>query len=122
MNKPIQKKKNHRRFPRRSASAHVKITCHKKGIPGVGPNLIAVVLDLSEAGARLLVRTPLEVGEEVVLGLERPSRQTPVTRPGKIVWSFPITDHSYAAGVWLEEHLDSDDIREATIQPVRLDY
>ena len=39
-----EKKKNQRRFARRSASSHVKISCHKKG--PVENDVIAVVLDL----------------------------------------------------------------------------
>src|SRR5437868_4464410 len=115
-----EKKKNQRRFARRSASSHVKISCHKKG--PVESDVIAVVLDLSEAGARLLVKVPLAPGEEVVLRLEGPSYEIPLTRHGVVVWSFPVTATSHVVGVRLQEHLGSDDIREATIHPVRLDY
>jgi Tfp pilus assembly protein PilZ len=122
MNKSIQKKKIHRRFSRRSARSNVRITCHKKRLHDDGTMLIAVALDLSEAGARLLVREPLEVGEEIVLGLESPSYQTPLTRHGKVMWSFPVTEHSFVAGVWLREQIATEDVREATVHPVRLDY
>src|ERR1700676_2601651 len=58
------KKKIHRDFLRRSASSNVKVTCHRNGSGTAGPNLTSVVLDLSEAGARLIVTAPLEVGDD----------------------------------------------------------
>jgi hypothetical protein len=122
MDEPTRKTKIHRGFARRSASAKFKVTCHKNGSPDVGLNLASVVLDLSEAGARLLVTAPLDVGQQVVLGLEGPSYQQPVRRHGTIVWSFQVTKGAYAVGVRLDEHLGGEDIQQVTIPPVRLDY
>jgi hypothetical protein len=116
------KKKIHRDFLRRSASSNVKVTCHRRGSGETGPNLTSVVLDLSEAGARLIVTAPLEVGEEVVLGLEGPAYETPLTRSGKIVWSFQINAKGFAVGIRLEERFEGDDVEQVTIQPMRLDY
>ena len=126
MNATIRRRKStpkiRRGFSRRSASSKVKITCHKKGQLDAGPSLSTVVLDLSEAGARFLVTSPLQVGEDIVLGLQGPSYRHPLTRPGKVVWSFQVTDIDYAVGVRLDEHLDGNAFQEATIPPVRLDY
>ncbi len=122
MNDINRKKKIHRGFLRRSASTQVKITCRKREPSDGGPNLTTVVLDLSEAGARLLVAAPLEIGEDVVLQLEGPLYQSPVTRYGKVVWSFQVTKEDYAVGLRLEECLDGEEIEKATIQPMRLDY
>src|ERR1700731_4190389 len=82
MNEFSRKTKIHRAFPRRSASAAVKVTCQKKGPVGAGPDLSSIVLDLSQAGARLVVTAPLKVGEEVVLGLVEPSYKRPLQRDG----------------------------------------
>jgi positive regulator of sigma E activity len=122
MNNSTRKMKIHRAFPRRSASAAVNVTCQKKATFGQGPNLSSVVLDLSQAGARLLVTAPLAVGEKVVLGLEEPSYNRPLIRDGKVVWSFQVTKRGYAVGLCLDEPLGADDIQQVTIHPVRLDY
>jgi len=74
-----------RAFPRRSPIGNVTLSCHKKGSTETASNLTTSTLDLSEAGARLLVRAPLEVGEDVVLGLEGPGYRSPLLRQGKVV-------------------------------------
>lgn len=122
MNEMNRKKKIHRGFLRRSASTHVKVTCRRKNPGEDGPNLTTVVLDLSEAGARMLVGAALQVGEEVVLRIEGPLYETPITRYGKVVWSFQVTKEDHAIGLQLQECLDGSEIEKATIQPMRLDY
>jgi Tfp pilus assembly protein PilZ len=64
----------------------------------------------------------LEVGEEVILGLEETTNQSLLTGQGKVVWCFRATKRAYAVGVRFEEHLGSDDIQRITIPTARLDY
>jgi hypothetical protein len=109
------KKPNHRAGKRHSASLTLRVTCHKKGAGDCGPKLAAVVLDLSEAGARLLVSVPLQVGDEIVLGLERPLDQRTLTRHGTVVWSFQIRKDGYAVGLRLTEPIVGDDLVHVTI-------
>ena len=109
------KKINHRRCKRHSASSKIRVTCHQKGAHERGPNLTAVVLDLSETGARLLVTVPLLVGEEVVLGMERPVDHRLLTRHGTVVWTFQVRRDGYAVGVRLLEPLGADDLMQVTI-------
>jgi hypothetical protein len=87
-----------------------------------GRKVIAATLDLSEVGARLLVKEPFEVGEEVILNLEAPVQHRQFIRRGQVVWAFQVTQMSYAMGVRWAEHLCKDDFRRITIHPVRLDY
>jgi hypothetical protein len=117
-------RKNHvrRGFPRRSASANVNVTIHKTGPANAGPTVAALTLDLSEAGSRLLVTVPLEAGEEVVLGLDGPTRQIPLTRLGHVVWSFQVTNRCFAVGVRFNENLGAEDIQQVTIPPQRNDF
>jgi Tfp pilus assembly protein PilZ len=84
--------------------------------------VIAIPLDLSEGGARLLVKDPFEVGEEVILSLEAPAQQRQLTRRGQVVWAFQVAQMSYAMGIRWAENLCKDDFRRVTIHPVRLDY
>jgi hypothetical protein len=109
------KKANHRRFKRRSASLKIRVTCHKKAARDGGPKITAVALDLSEAGARLLVTVPLAVGEEVVLGLERILDQRKLTRVGTVVWSFQIRQDGYAVGLRLAEPLGGGELLLVTL-------
>jgi hypothetical protein len=97
------------------------VTC-RKSEPKNGRNVIAAPLDLSEVGARLLVKEPFEVGEEVILRLETSGQRRHLTRRGKVVWAFQVTEMNYAMGVRWAEHLCKDDFRRVTIHPVRLDY
>jgi hypothetical protein len=115
MGRPKRKTKTRRGFPRRSACAEVRVTYHRKTATDVPADGSVVVLDLSEAGARLLITAALKVDEEVVLRLHRPSSR-PLTRQGKVVWSFRVTKWRYAVGVRLEEHIGTDEIHQVTIQ------
>jgi hypothetical protein len=118
------KRENHvvRGFRRRSANADVTVTVHKNGPMNVGPAVTAVTLDLSEAGARLLVRVPLEVGQEVVLALEGPSYRGPLSRHGKVVWSFRVSKRCCVVGVRFEEQIGTDVIQQVTIPPGQREY
>ena len=109
------KKPNQRACKRHSASLKLRVTCHKKGVADCGPKLSAVVLDLSQAGARLLVSVPLQVGDEIVLGLERPLEQRTLTRLGTVIWSFQIRKNGYAVGLRLTEPILGDDLAHVTI-------
>jgi Tfp pilus assembly protein PilZ len=120
MNDLKRKKKTRRDFKRLSARPRVTITCHRKG--NEGANLTSAVLDLSQAGARLLVTAPLEVGEKVVLGVQGPSCPRALTLAGTVVWTLKVSTSGYAVGIRLKEHLGCDAIEQVTIHPVRLDY
>jgi hypothetical protein len=99
----------------------VTVIC-RKNEPNDGRKVIAVPLDLSEVGARLLVKESFAVGEEVTLSLEAPLQRRQLTRRGRVVWAFQVTAMSYAMGVCCAEQLCKDDFRRFTIHPVRLDY
>jgi hypothetical protein len=116
----VRKPKVRRGFKRLSAKSKVTVTCHRKGHEGA--NLANTVLDLSQAGARFLVTTPLDVGEQVVLGIQGPTCPRPLTRDGEVVWSLKVSQSGYAVGVRLGEHLGGDALEKVTIRNVRLDY
>jgi hypothetical protein len=118
----IHQKKAPRSFLRRSANNLVKVSCRKKGAKGVALDLATTTLDLSEAGARLLVSAPLKVGEEIVLGLEGPWHEERLLRNGFVVWSFQVTKVGFAVGVQLKDRLGKDVIDKVTIKSARLDY
>ena len=122
MTRLIHQKKSPRSFLRRSANNLVRVSCGKKGAKDVALDLAKTTLDLSEAGARLLVSAPLEVGEEIVLGLEGPWHKERLMRIGFVVWSFQVGKVGYAVGVQLKDRLGKDVIDKVTIKAARLDY
>ncbi len=116
----MRKGKTQRSCQRRSASAQLRATCEKPA--AAGSYIPTAVLDLSEAGARLLLTVPFEVGEEVVLALEGPWYEMPIRRPAKIVWSIQVARSRYAVGLRLDDRLNGAELEQLTIPPVRLDY
>src|ERR1700738_48048 len=102
--------KNNRASARRFPKAKVRVTCHTDTLDS-GPNLATAVLDISESGIRLLVASPLEVGQGVIIGLDAPMHDRPIQRLAKVIWSVPAKDGGYCVGVRLEKYLPWEDIR-----------
>jgi len=65
----------------------------------LGPNLTVKVLDLSETGACLIVKTALKQGEETELLLSGPSFARPLQCPAQVVWSVTLADGCHGIGV-----------------------
>ena len=105
--------KNKRAFQRRPAKGKVKVTC-RKGSMDMGANLATGLLDVSESGIRLMVKTSLPVGQEVSVGLEGPLHMRPVVRQGKVMWCVQSTDGDHCVGIQLEKYLAYEDIRRLT--------
>ena len=61
----------------------------------LGPNLAIALVDVSEVGARLMVKTPLEKGQTVVITLEGREH----VRPIKLLASVNRSEQD-ADGVW----------------------
>jgi hypothetical protein len=61
----------------------------------LGPNLAIALVDISEVGARLMVKTPLEKGQTVVITLEGREH----VRPIKLLASVNRSEQD-ADGVW----------------------
>jgi hypothetical protein len=113
VSEPEPKKKNRRLFPRRSAIPKVKVTC-RTNVLDMGPNVAVAVLDVSETGVRLLVNVPLQVGQEVLLGMEGAAHPRPVMRQGKVVWCVQVTEGGHCAGIRLEKDLKGEDVEKVT--------
>jgi len=97
---------NRRRARRSPVSGHTKVEC-RKGLLGLGPNLSVKVLDLSETGASLVVKTALHPGDEAELLLSGPSFARPVRCPARVVWSVTLAAGGHALGVNFERPLDA---------------
>jgi hypothetical protein len=108
--------KNRRRCRRRPPRSRVHVTCRRGGLD-LGPNLALSVLDLSEAGVRLVVKEPLDLGKEVSVGLEGQSHTRPIVRVGTVVWRLPAPDGAYCIGVRFEKALPYTFVLELSREP-----
>src|SRR5438552_2056923 len=86
----ITKKKMPRRFRRFSVLRHVNVTCRQEGTFPPITCFNTHVLDLSEAGARLLVTTPLRRDQKIALTVQTTFARPPLVRQGRIVWCFQV--------------------------------
>jgi hypothetical protein len=104
-----QPAKNRRAFPRRSPKRKAKICCYK-GTLDLGTNLAVSLLDISESGVRLTVKSALDAGQEVNLTLEGVSHNRPLKSKGKIIWCVAAQDGSFCVGVRLDKYLPYQEI------------
>jgi hypothetical protein len=95
-----------RRLPPR---ARVKVTC-RKGSLDLGPNLAVTLLDISQSGARLVVRGELAVRQEVFLTLEGAASGRQARRLAEVVWCVPVADGASCVGLRLQKPLPYADL------------
>jgi hypothetical protein len=95
---------NRRLALRRKPKGGTRAACYPNAL-GLGRSIALAVLDLSEAGVRLVVREALPPGKEVEVGLEGPGQRRPVQRPGRVVWSVALADGSYCVGIQFDRAL-----------------
>jgi PilZ domain len=107
-NHPVQPAvapKQRRTAPRRKPKGSTRVAC-RKGALGLGPNLARSILDLSEGGIRLVVKSPLKLGDEVEVSLGAPGGLGDVSRKGDVVWVVPAADGTWCIGVAFQKRLD----------------
>jgi hypothetical protein len=110
-NPPNPPERNRRLAPRRPPKRTTKATGHK-GPMGLGPNVVLSVLDLSENGARLVVKVLLEKGQEVEVNLQGQSQPRPLKLPAVVVWATPLPDGTYSVGVTFQRRLSYTDLQD----------
>jgi hypothetical protein len=101
---------NRRRARRCKVSSHARTEC-RKGSHGMGRNVAVTTLDLSETGARLIVRIGLAPGDEVEILLAGTGVPKPVKRVGTVVWSVLLPDACHAIGVVFDKALSYADLQ-----------
>ena len=116
MHEAVPPPKNRRRVLRRPPKSRVRVTC-RRGVLDLGPNLALSVVDLSEAGVRLLLNEPLEPGQLVSVGLEGQSHTRPTVRVGTVIWRLPAADGRHEVGVFFEKALPYQLVLELTREP-----
>jgi hypothetical protein len=94
-----------RRHPKRSTKPY----CYPNAL-GLGRNIALAVLDVSETGARLMVREALEPGREVEVGLEGLGHRRPVKCTGRVIWSLETAEGTYCVGIHFQRALPYADL------------
>lgn len=112
----IRKRKIRRRFLRRSACRKVGVTCDQKNASCLA-EAPTYVLDISEGGTRLLMRVILQLNQPVEVRFHGSAIRQPLTRQGRVVWCFRVTEHDHAVGIQFEELLTLTDVRQVTVPP-----
>jgi len=101
--------KNRRIFLRRAPKRRPKLCCYK-GALDLGANLAMALLDVSESGVRLTLKSALEPGQEVNLAFEGIGHRRPLKSNGKVVWCVPAQDGSFCVGIRLDKYLPYQEI------------
>src|SRR4051812_47397863 len=105
MEKAVETKKSNRRMAvRRKPRSYVKLEC-RKGSLGLGVNLGTTVLDVSETGARLVIRQELPEKQEVEVVFAGQTFQQTIKRLAYIRWQLRLDDGKYCLGVEFEKRL-----------------
>jgi hypothetical protein len=103
-----------RRAPLRGS---IRVEC-RKGSLGLGPDLTAAALDISETGARLILKSSLPLGQEVeVLVHGAGGHGRPLKRAGRIIWAFPTDDGLCCVGVRFDGQVPFADLQNLTRPP-----
>ena len=116
MTEPTSAGHNRRLSRRRPAKGRVKVAC-RRGALDIGSNLALSLLDVSETGARLMVKQALEPGREVSIGLEGQSSIRPIPRVAVVAWCVAAADGAFCTGVIFQKRLAYRDLLELSCEP-----
>jgi hypothetical protein len=95
---------NRRGAPRRLPKKASRFVC-RSGRLGLGPNIAVGLLDVSETGIRLIVKTALEPEAEVEVGLQPIGANTPTNVIAQVMWCIPLADGNHCVGARFEKVL-----------------
>jgi len=100
----LNKRRARRQRPKGSTAARAT-----RDALGPGPNIAAGVLDVSEAGVRLLLTEQLPPGREFEVSLVGPGTP-PVKVIARVVWSVPAADGTFVVGASFQKDLSYADL------------
>jgi hypothetical protein len=101
---------NRRSTRRQRSKSSTKVCCHK-GAGGLGANLARRLLDVSTDGARLVIATPLDRGQEVTLTMEGLSHARPIKMQAHVRWCEALADGTYCLGTRFEKTLGYNEVQ-----------
>ena len=108
MTPPNGVRRNQRRTRRNPPKSSTRARAYKNAL-GMGANIAAGVLDVSEAGARLLLKEELPVGHEFEVILDSPGSRS-VKVIARVFWSVPAADGTFVVGASFQKGLSYADL------------
>jgi hypothetical protein len=108
-----QCEKNRRMHLRRRPKGSAKATC-RRGALDLGTNLAVRVLDVSEGGARLVVRETIDLLKEVTVTLEGPQHLRPLRIVGRVIWCVSTATSEHCIGIQFDKRLLYMDLQKLT--------
>jgi hypothetical protein len=96
---------NRRSALRRTPKGSAKVHCYA-GKYGLGPNVAVGLLDVSEYGVRLIVKTAAKPGREIEIGLETVRGQRPTVVKAEVAWCVELADGNFCLGARFDKPLD----------------
>jgi hypothetical protein len=100
--------KERRSARRRGPKPTTKITCYK-GSLGLGRNVAVSILDISETGVRLVVKSAFERNQEIEVGILSQHQNRPVKILANVVWCIPAADGNFCVGASFQRSLNYSD-------------
>jgi len=98
---------------RQFASSYARVEC-RQGTLGLGPDLAAACVDISEAGIGLVVTESLDPGQEVELLFDAPGFARPLKRAAQVVWSAAAEGGGWRVGLRFDKALSYNDLQRLT--------
>lgn len=106
----VQSSEANRRTSKRMA-ARTSVTIEvRKGALGLGANIAATFLDISEGGVRVLVKAPLAVKDEAEISLTGHGIRKPIKRIATVCWVVKLETGGFAVGFNFEKRLPYSDV------------
>ena len=96
------------RYPPRAGT---NVAC-RAGAPATGPDTVLSLVNLSDAGVRLVLRKALDVGQLVEVELLAPGWKRPVRRSGVVVWARGLKEGTSHAGIFFSRSLSPVELRD----------
>jgi hypothetical protein len=107
--RPLATPLNRRRARRYPLKSVIRVACRTR-TAGVGANLVVAALGLSETGIHLVLREPVQKGNEVEVTLADASPMGPTRRKARIVWLKTIAENRSHAGLAFDRPLSIGDL------------
>lgn len=102
--------RNRRTSPRRKIRSSAKVEC-RRGTLGLGPNLAAELLNISESGAGLILKCPLKTDDSVEFLVSDHGLRKAIKQSAKVCWCLQLHDGRYCAGLSFEKWLPFSDVQ-----------
>jgi hypothetical protein len=105
---PTPQRKNQRRSRRQPPKGGTRVRAYGN-LLGIGANLGVKLLDLSETGVRLVLKSDLPPGQQFVVELESIGSRA-VRMPCIVVWSVEAADGGFVVGAAFQKTLSYLDL------------